>query len=386
MLLRKRLGAIMSKVKVVKVKEPKPPKEKRERKPFPKFALVTIAVVAIAILALLWALPNLPRKPQTLPNANYKGVIELWNVETFEGGSGSRGSWLTNKSAKFEQKNTGLFVHVTTLTEAEAKQKLADGQSFDIVCFSRGIGDSVKEYLAPLDVQTRDVRDNMLLAGQFDGKQYAVPLYAGAYCLFARTSQLAETDLLSKSLTQTYTRKIGKNTVELSPLVCGFTSSNSPLTALAMSGGQGNASDISENVTQYQAYERFVSNTAAVTLLGTQRDLYRLNQREQNGKIESLGFYPLAGYTDLVQFVGINVNSGEKFESCQAYLQYLISNEVQQSLVSLSVFSVLDSSFYTDERYAWLEQGLTNAFVPNVFADNEVIANQRQTAKATLRI
>lgn len=376
----------MSRIKVVKHKEPKPIKEKRPQKRLSKIIFAAIAVVAIAALALMWALPNLPKKPQTIPNASYKGVIELWNVETFEGGSGSRSSWLTGRSAKFEQQNTGLFVHVTTLTEQEARQKLVDGQSFDIVCFGRGIGDAVKQYLAPLDVQTRDVNENMLLAGQFDGKQYAVPLYAGAYCLFARESQLASADLLSKALTQTYTRKIGKNTVELSPLVCGFTSANSPLTALAMSGGQGDATKISEDVTQYQAYEQFVSNKTAVSLLGTQRDLYRLTQREENGKIESLAFCPLSAYNDLVQFVGVNAECGDKFDSCTAYLQYLISAEVQQTLVNLSMFSVLDKTIYTDERYAAIEQGLPTAFVPNVFADQDVIHNQRQTAKATLRL
>lgn len=376
----------MSKIKVVKQKEPKQAKERKARKKPPKYVFVAIAVIAIAVLALLWALPNLPKKPQTLPNASYKGIIELWNVETFEGGSGSRSSWLTNKSAKFEAKNTGLFVHVTTLTEEEAKQKLNDGQTFDIVCFGRGTGSFVRQYLSPIDIDVKAVNDNMLLAGQFDGKQYAIPLYAGAYCLFARTNQLAENELLSKALTQTYTRKIGKNTVELSPLICGFTSNNSPLTALAMSGGQGNASGIAEDVTQYQAYERFVSNKTAVTLLGTQRDLYRLSQREQNGKIEALGFYPLTAYTDLVQFVGINANCGEKLSSCQSYLQYLISDEVQASLVNLSMFSVLDKSVYTDERYAAIERGLSKAFVPNAFADSDVIANQRQTAKATLGI
>ena len=154
--------------------------------------------------------------------------------------------------------------------------------------------------------------------------------------------------------------------------MCGFTAANSPLTALAMSGGRGNASSIAEDVTQYQA------------LLGTQRDLYRLSQREQNGKIEPLGFCPLTGYTDLVQFVGISSVCGEKASSCQDYLQYLISDEVQQSLVNLSLFGVVDAALYTDERYAAMERGLSSAFVPNVFADGEIIANQRQTAKSTL--
>ncbi len=373
----------MARIKIVKEKKRK---EKRDKKPFPKFAFVTVAVVAIAALVLIWALPYLPSKPLTSAKTGYKGVIELWNVETFEGGSGSRSSWLTNKSAKYEALNSGLFVHVTTLTEAELQQKLNDGQTFDMVCFSRGAGDAVKQYLAPLTVDTKTVRENMLLAGQVDNKQYAVPLYAGAYCLFARTSQLAEEEILAKALTQTYTRKIGKNTLELKPMICGFTSSNSPLTALAMSGGKGNAENLSESVTQYQAYEQFVSNKTAVTLLGTQRDLYRLNQREENGKIEELGFCALAGYNDLVQFMGVSASCGDKLNSCMQYIGYLLTAEVQQSLVNLSLFSVLNDSIYTDERYSACEKGLEQAFVPNVFVDAEIIANQRRIAITTLNI
>ena len=72
----------------------------------------------------MWALPALPVKPPSQAQAGYKGVIELWNVEAFEGGSGSRSSWLTGKSAKFEKANTGLFVHVTDLTVTELADKL----------------------------------------------------------------------------------------------------------------------------------------------------------------------------------------------------------------------------------------------------------------------
>lgn len=379
----------MSKIKVVKEKKTKRPKRGQSNvtsktRKLPKFAITAVAAVVVAAVALIWALPNLPLRPSAHPQDGYKGVIELWNVESFEGGSGSRSSWLTGRSAKFEAKHSGLFVHVTTLTDAELTQKIADGQTFDIICFSRGSGDEVKEMLAPIDADTSAVRDNMLLAGQIGGKQYAVPLYAGAYCLFARQSQLVQDDLLSKALTQTYTRKIGKNTIELSPMVCGFTPYNSPLTALAMSGGKGNASSIAENVTQYQAYEKFVSNKSSVTLLGTQRDLFRLNQREENGKIEELGFYPLAGYTDLVQFVGVSSSCGEKFSACEEYISYLLSAEAQQTLVNLSLFSVLDTALYTDRRYSSLETGLAQAFVPNAFVDAEIIAGQRQTAKSTL--
>lgn len=355
---------------------------KRKRK-FPFVAMMIVALVCVGVLA--WALPHLPQKPQTQSPANYQGVIELWNVETFEGGVGSREAWLTNRSAKFERANTGLFVHVTTLSVEQLQTKLAEGQSFDMICFSRGVGNLIKENLAPITQNMGFVKENYLISGQVDGNQYAVPLYSGVYCLFARSDQLTADQLLSKALTQTYTRKIGKNTVELQPMICGFTPYNSPLSALAMSGGSGKA-NVSQDVTQYQAYEQFVANRTAVTLLGTQRDMYRLAQRESNGKIEQLAFCPLGAYTDLVQYVGVSADAGDKADSCVKYLQYLLSEETQSTLTNLSLFSVLEQSIYTTERYAACEQALLTAYVPNVFADEIAIANQRQTAIDTLKM
>lgn len=355
---------------------------KRKRK-FPFLTVIAVVLVCVAILA--WALPHLPQKPQTESPATYQGVLELWNVETFEGGVGSREAWLTNKSAKFESANTGLFVHVTTLSVEQLAAKLSEGQKFDLICFSRGVGNLVKDQLAPITENMGFVKQNFLISGQIDGKQYAVPLYSGVYCLFARAEQLPQDQLLNKALTQTYTRKIGKNAVELQPMICGFTPYNSPLSALAMSGGQGKA-NVSEDVTQYQAYEQFVANRTAVTLLGTQRDMYRLAQRESNGKIEQLSFAPLGAYTDLVQYVGVSMDAGDKADSCVKYVQYLLSEQTQSTLTNLSLFSVLEQSIYTTERYAACEQALLTAYVPNVFADESSIANQRQTAKDTLRM
>ena len=348
--------------------------------------LPIVVVALVCAVALAWALPQLPIKPQQQAPEGYKGVLELWNVETFEGGIGSREAWLINKAAKFEQANTGLFVHVTTLTVEQLETKLANNESFDLIAFSRGAGCLLQDRLAPISTGVGFVRENFLVSGQMDGNQYAMPLYTGVYCLFARIEQLSADQLLQNALTQTYTRKVGKTTVELQPLVCGFTPYNSPLSALAMSGGKGKASGISESVTQYQAYEQFVANRTAVTLLGTQRDIYRLSQRESNGKIEQLGFAPLGGYTDLVQYIGVSAAAGDKASSCEEYISYLLSEATQSTLVNLSMFSVLDATFYTSDRYMDCEQMLGSAYVPNVFGDAAAITRQRDTARATLNM
>ena len=369
--------------KVIKRKE----KNTQEVKTRKKFSFLPIVlVVLVCAVGLVWALPHLPVKPRQQAPEGYKGVLELWNVEAFEGGIGSREAWLINKAAKFEAANTGLFVHVTTLTVEQLQAKLDNNETFDLITFSRGAGSLVQDKLAPISKNMGFVKENFLVSAQLDGKQYAAPLYAGAYCLFARIEQLPAEQLLTNALSQTYTRKVGKNTVELQPLVCGFTPYNSPLSALAMSGGRGKTGGISESVTQYQAYEQFVANRTAVTLLGTQRDIYRLSQKEDNGKIEQLGFAPLGGYTDLVQYIGVSSSAGDKATACEEYVSYLLSEATQSTLVNLSMFSVLQATFYTSDRYRECEQLLSTAYVPNVFGDADAIARQRETARTTLNM
>lgn len=369
------------------MKTVKPKKEKtktRVKRKLPRFVVPLVLLVVFSAATLLVLMPRLPIKPQTTPQKHYQGVVELWNVETFEGGSGSRSSWLTARAAKFEQSHEGLFVHVTDMSVEQMKSKLDNGESFDIVCFSRGVGCLLQGLLQNYTGSVADIKENMLLSGQVDGKVYALPLYSGAYCLFARESQLAaNSDLLKTALSNTCERKVGKTVFKLSPLVCGFTAYNSPLSALAMSGGKGKA-EVSESVTQYSAYESFLANKTAVTLLGTQRDLYRLAKREEMGKIEKLVYRPLEGYTDLVQYLGISASCGEKAAACTEFLQYTVSEKVQQTLLSVNMFPVVEQCFYTDDVWADCEKMLASSYVPNVFGDADAITSQRSAAITTL--
>ena len=367
-----------------KVKQKTEQKVPKTRRKVPKFVVPLVLLVVFSVATLLILLPHLPEKPLETPQKSYQGVLELWNVETFEGGSGSLSAWLTARAAKFESQHEGLFVHVTNLNVAQLQEKLDAGENFDILCYSRGVGSLVQGLLQPYSGSVANVRDNMLLSGEVDNAVYALPVYAGSYCLFARAEQLpANSDLLSSALSNTYTRKVGKHTYELSPLSCGFTPYNSPLSALAMSGGRGKIT-ANENVTQYTAYENFIANKTSVTLLGTQRDLYRLLKREEMGKIEKLTYYPLSGYTDLVQYLSISATCGDKAQSCNGFLEFVISEASQQTLCNINMFSVLEQAFYTQSIYQKCESGLSSAYVPNVFGDADAIVAQRNTAIKTL--
>lgn len=347
--------------------------------------ILPLAVLVLAAVGLVCFATNLSGNSEQTPQKHYQGVLELWNVETFEGGSGSRSSWLTARAAQFEKTHSGLFVHVTSLTEEQLQEKLDGGERFDAVCFSRGTGSVLQSFLQPYSGSTKDIKENLLSSGTLENTTYALPLYMGSYFLFARKCQLAQNaDILSTALTNVFERKAGKHVYSLQPLICGFTKYNSPLSALAMSGGKGKAAP-DESVSQYDAYEKFVANKTAVTLLGTQRDLYRLSQREKNGKIDALECRALCGYTDLVQYLGVSAQC-ENADCVTEFLQFLVSEQSQQTLVSLNLFSVLQQTYYTSECYADAEQGLSFAYVPNAFGDETSVALQRATALKTLEM
>lgn len=369
----------MSKIKIVKQKSQNCPR-KKPQKISP--SIVAQALVVLAVMGtILFCVPNLPPKPTADVTAGYKCVVNLWLVDTFEGGSGSRQNWFTKRVAHFEQQHKGLFVCVTVLSQEQLVEKLSQGQNFDMLCLSRGVGATVLDKLAPLNVDFGSVLDNFAQSGRVGTTTYAIPVYAGAYCLFARKSQ-QQGDLLTNCLTTTYTRKIGKNVVHLAPLVCGFTPHNSPLTALAMANVKGNFSP-DYATTQYTAYQQFVDNKTAVTLLGTQRDMYRLGKKLETGKMDDLLFAPLCAYTDLVTYLGVSRDT-QNMQPCLQFAQYLVSDAVQQTVADISMFSVTDQNLYTKQWYVLCQDQLRDAYVPNAFGDSSAIQNSRNTALQTL--
>jgi len=82
---------------------------------------------------------------------SYSGILELWNIDTFEGGSIGRTKWLEKRALEFEAKNKGLFIVINNLTLEQAKLNLEKGTVPNMVSFGIGAGEIlepyVKEYL-----------------------------------------------------------------------------------------------------------------------------------------------------------------------------------------------------------------------------------------------
>ena len=60
--------------------------------------------------------------------SKYQGIIEIWNIDTFEGGKKSKTEFLTSVTKSFQLKNKGIFFMIRNITENECMNMLQAGQ------------------------------------------------------------------------------------------------------------------------------------------------------------------------------------------------------------------------------------------------------------------
>lgn len=202
-------------------------------------------VKAAAYLALVFVLAFTPlvaaKKTRTdndfpLKPTEHERILTLWHVETFEGGVGSRGDFITGRAVEFGKK--GRHVLVKTHTIESAKESLKKGEKPDLVSF--GIG---ADFVVPMAK-----RVTLTVAGE-KVKSRAFVWAQGGYFLF---------------------RKSGDET-PIKTLTISDGGKNLPLGAANLTGVKY---ENIETVKSTDAYLKLISgNTDA--MLGTQRDIRR---------------------------------------------------------------------------------------------------------------
>ena len=245
----------------------------------------------------------------------YKGLVILWHVDTFEGGKGSRRQFLLDYSRKFESKNKGLKIMVINHSLTSLEQAFSSGEKPDIISFGQGVN---VNGLISLDIKTEQ------LGGVVNDKTYAIPWCRGGYNLIVKSS--SKIDLFDTSFNK---------------LIVSQTEYSCPLTALAL-----------ENVTATEvmvkqpldAYVDFVTYNDLV-LLGTQRDVIRLENRGVEVMVK-----PLTSYNDLYQYVGITCSDKTKLDISKEFVNYLLSASVQKSLDKIGMLSATERVDYQNQH------------------------------------
>lgn len=249
--------------------------------------------IPFILIAVIFALTVfLPRGYKT---ETEKRVIRIWNVDTFEGGRGSRTSFLKSVAHRIRKRDENVYYLVTSYTLEGALYAYGEGDRPDILSF--GIG------LSAFAEQCVSIGDSFS-GGNLNGKPLAYPWCRGSYYLFSRTDDFSET---------------GSTAISLG-------GENLPTVAARLEGIEGEA------VESVAAYTGFLSGTYRY-LLGTQRDVCRFAARGV-----SVYSRPLTQFCDLYQY--ICVLSAERYGDCRVFLEELFSSETQERLSEIGMYSL----------------------------------------------
>lgn len=262
---------------------------------------ITVGVVIFAPAVAYKKTSSVESFPKTTPT--YKTVVKLWNIDVFEGGIGSRGDFLSKVSLGF--KGSGTLVMVISHTVESAKKSVEKGEIPDIVSFGVGV-----DFLTPY---VKKLSETEFKGGENGGQTYAYPWCRGGYFLITKTEDNQPIDQLIVSQNE-YNMPYGA--INMSKLSAIDTVFEEPL----------------------KAYTDFLSGKGA--LLGTQRDIWRLQKR-------GVSFFakPLEKFCDLIQYVAVTTCEESKFSVCHDFCKYLLSNGVQNKITEIGMFPMKNNPY-----------------------------------------
>ena len=256
----------------------------------------------------------------------YYGVINLWQVDSFEGGTGSRTNWLRSVCGGFERKHTGVYVNVESVSPAMAEKLIAEGKVPDMLSFSGGVevpSDVLRDVVSPVSLLRPD------LATALTDK--AVPWCMGVYLMIGQAPEQWGKDGRTVK-TKKSTKTVYSVGVAEKP---GF----APLKAL------DTAMDFSDPLawcfgSAPAVFEAYNYAGKVNSMLGTQRDLYRMKAAESREKLRD-GTVTLLPYSDLIQYLSaLKTGNEKKARMEEALITYLLSADVQSRLGSVGLLPV----------------------------------------------
>ena len=121
----------------------------------------------------------------------YNGMIEIWNIDSFESGLKSKVSYLEMMAKSFQKKYKGIYVMVRNLTMNECENLLKTGEIPDIVSCSYGVSQKIKGYVCEFEKRNDEVFSGFLEAGKGEsGKLYGLAWCFGFYALISTKSKI----------------------------------------------------------------------------------------------------------------------------------------------------------------------------------------------------
>jgi hypothetical protein len=226
--------------------------------------------------------------------------LTLWQVDGFEGGKGSRASFLTKTTQNcFDGQST--YVTVTTLSADAVRENLAAGNIPDMISYNAGFYG---------------------LESFINAQDYVYKTWCrGGYCIIAVDENADFSDVNSQN---TVINSGKDNLSEVVALFCGLEDA----LMLPPTG----------------AYVQVLSGKYKY-LLGTQRDVFRFRARNKEIKIKVVG-----EFNDLYQNISVLTKDKAKYSLCKQFVSYLLENN--KGVEELGLFSD-GNNLYTDNLHSF---------------------------------
>lgn len=262
----------------------------------------------------------------------YYGVITLWQIDCFEGGTGSRANWLKSIVSGFEKRNNGVYVSIENLSVEMANKLIESGQKKpDIISWGTGVNIQ-KEQLENLDIENtpQDVIDAVY--------ETAVPWCMGAYFMIGDGDSEKwglDGEIITTKKAQKTVYSVGvpqrNGYVSLKALTTNCTNSFNDEKALLLGTSQ-------------EIFEAYNYSKKVNRMIGTQRDFYRLSQAQTKENARQ-GEIQFLGYTDLFQYVSVlKCDNEKKVKTMNDFVDFLLEEEQQNNLGSIGMFPVTFSA------------------------------------------
>lgn len=279
---------------------------------------ITAFIVLIALLMVFTPIAYCSIKRGEASDENKMMVIELWQIDGFEGGKGSRAEYLSEKAGEcFNDEN--IYFRVISMSAAAARMNIAEGNLPDIISYNSGFY-GIDEYINDRDFTSMEWCN-------------------GCYCLISLDESADFTDISQQ------------NTI--------------------INGGKDNLSEVcavleglggAQIAEPSNAYLGLIDGKYKY-LLGTQRDLFRFAARERECKIK-----PLSAFSDLRQNISIIVGDRQRYAVCKEFAEYLSSHN---DVSSLGLFSA--NTYYSDNvQMNELSQCKSVSLLPSTCSENYI--------------
>ena len=258
----------------------------------------------------------------------FYGVINVWQIDCFEGGTGSRTNWLKNICGGFEKKNNGVYINVESVSIQMAKKLIESGQKLpDMISYGIGVGIN-EEQLEILEIETELPELSNVVYNT------AIPWCMGAYFVIGDN----DVSKWGNDGGVFETKKRNKIVYSIGiPERDGY-DAYYPILKKCDNSFNGEYAILTQTSSELFAAYNYTFKVNRI--IGTQRDLYRLHTAEER-QLARAGDIICTGYSDLFQYISVfKCDNEKKVRTMNSFVDYLLDKRQQDKLGSIGMFPV----------------------------------------------